>query len=108
LPSEIHTPQAAPPKVLDTVEKLWRYCREPEDEWFRFVGITIQSRICAPFGSTGGAAVHLRLSGCLVTCWSSAIAATGSGTAIAYPAIKPNLFMKTVSSTWIFAPPLFV
>jgi hypothetical protein len=55
-----------------------------------------------PFGSTGGAAVHLRLSGCAITCWSSAIAAAGSSTAIVNPAIKPNLFMKGVSCAGVY------
>src|ERR1700719_1233310 len=58
-------------------------------------GSPYRAAICAPFGSTGGAAVHLRLSGCAITCWSSAIVAAGSSTAIANPAIKPNLFMET-------------
>ena len=69
-------------------------------------GSPYRAAICAPFGSTGGAAVQLRFSGCAITCWSSAIAADGSSTAIAIPAIKPNLFMKAALARGFIVPPL--
>ena len=65
-------------------------------------GSPYRAGICAPFGSTGGAAVHLRPSGCAITCWSSAIAVAGNskpGRELAIPPAREDRKRSLILTT---------